>query len=117
MQIFKNPNFNFVKYRWHALVLSWLVIGAGLLTIVTQGLPMGVEFSGGTIVIVKFDATPSVQSVRDALSRHQGLTAGQNIVVQRYGDEAAREVLSACRKWARSRGPGSPRPPTPWWPR
>jgi len=93
MQIFKNPNFNFVKYRWHALILSWIVIGAGLVTIITGGLPRGVEFSGGTIVIVKFDATPSVQQVRDALGRHQGLTGGQNIVVQRYGDEVAREVL------------------------
>ena len=93
MQIFKNPNFNFVKYRWHALILSWIVIGAGLVTMFTRGLPMGVEFSGGTIVIVKFDAAPSVQGVRDALSRHQGLAAGQNIVVQRYGSEADREVL------------------------
>jgi preprotein translocase subunit SecF len=93
MQIFKNPNLNFVKYRWHALILSWIIIGAGLLTIFTKGLPMGVEFSGGTIVIVKFDAAPSVQGVRDALSRHQGLASGQDIVVQRYGSEADREVL------------------------
>jgi preprotein translocase subunit SecF len=93
MQIFKNPNLNFVKYRWHALILSWVVIGAGLVTILTQGLPMGVEFSGGTIVIVKFDEVPSVQGVRDALGRQQGLTAGQNIVVQRYGDPSAREVM------------------------
>lgn len=93
MQIFHHPNFNFVKYRWHALVLSWLVIGAGLITIFTAGLPRGVEFSGGTIVIVKFDTTPSVQQVRDSLGRHQGLAGGQNIVVQRYGDESAREVM------------------------
>jgi preprotein translocase subunit SecF len=93
MQIFKNPNFNFVKYRWHALILSWVIIGAGLVTILTGGLSLGVEFSGGTIVIVKFDAAPSVEGVRDALSRHQGLAAGQNIVVQRYGNEAAHEVL------------------------
>ena len=57
------------------------------------GLPLGVEFSGGTIVIVKFDTAPSVEQVRDALGRHQGITAGQNIVVQRYGDAAARQVL------------------------
>jgi preprotein translocase subunit SecF len=93
MQILKHPNFNFVKYRWHALILSWIVIGAGLFTIFTAGLPRGVEFSGGTIVIVKFDTAPTVQQVRDALGRHQGLTTGQNIVVQRYGDESAREVL------------------------
>jgi preprotein translocase subunit SecF len=93
MQIFKNPNFNFVKYRWHALILSWVIIGAGLVTILTGGLSLGVEFSGGTIVIVKFDAAPSVEGVRDALSRHQGLAAGQNIVVQRYGNDAAHEIL------------------------
>ena len=93
MQIFKHPNFNFVKYRWHALVLSWVVIAAGIVTIATAGLPMGVEFSGGTIVIVKFDAPPSVQRVRDAVGSRQGITAGQNIVVQRYGSDAAHEVL------------------------
>jgi preprotein translocase subunit SecF len=93
MQIFKNPKFDFIKYRWHALILSGIVIGAGAFTIFTAGLPLGVEFSGGTIVIVKFNATPSVEQVREALGRQQGLTGGQNIVVQRYGDEAAREVL------------------------
>jgi preprotein translocase subunit SecF len=93
MQIFHNPNFNFVKYRWHALILSWIVIGAGVATMLTVGLPRGVEFSGGTIVIVKFDTAPTVQQVRDGIGRHQGIAAGQNIVVQQYGDEAAREVL------------------------
>ena len=33
MQIFHNPNFNFVKYRWHALILSWVIIIAGLAAI------------------------------------------------------------------------------------
>ena len=106
MQIFKHPNFNFVKYRWHALILSWIVIGAGLVTIFTAGLPLGVEFSGGTIVIVKFDTAPSVEQVRDALGRHQGLTAGQNIVVQRYGDEAAREVLIRLPEVGQEQGGG-----------
>ena len=45
MQIFKNPNFNFVGYRWHALCLSWALIIAGLLTVYFKGLPLGVEFS------------------------------------------------------------------------
>jgi len=106
MQIFKNPHFNFVKYRWHALILSWIVIGAGLVTIATAGLPLGVEFSGGTIVIVKFDTAPSVEQVRAAMGRHQGITAGQNIVVQRYGDEAAREVLIRLPEVGQEQGTG-----------
>ena len=93
MQIFKHPNYNFVKYRWHALILSWAIIGAGFVTIATAGLPLGVEFSGGTIVILKFDSTPTVEHVRAALDRQQGIAGGQNIVVQRYGDESAREVM------------------------
>ena len=106
MQIFKNPNYNFVKYRWHALILSWVVIGAGIAMMATVGLPRGVEFSGGTIVIVKFDAAPSVQQVRDALGRHQGIAAGQNIVVQRYGADDAREVLIRLPEVGQEQGSG-----------
>ena len=39
MQIFKNPNYDFVRWRWHALALSWLVILAGVvLTVVFSSL-------------------------------------------------------------------------------
>ena len=55
MDFLKNPNFDFVRWRWHAIVLSWIIILAGVAVIWTKGLSKGVEFSGGTIVIVKFD--------------------------------------------------------------
>ena len=55
MHIFKNPNFDFVRWKWHAIALSWVIILAGVFVIWTKGMPKGVEFSGGTIVIVKFD--------------------------------------------------------------
>ena len=58
MQIFHNPNFNFVKYRWPALIVSWVLILAGIVGIYLKGIPLGVEFSGGTIVIVQFDTMP-----------------------------------------------------------
>ena len=55
MRIFTNPNYNFIKWRWHALVLSALVIGAGIATIIARGgLPLGVDFSGGTVMVLKF---------------------------------------------------------------
>ena len=28
--IFENANFNFVKWRWHAIAFSWLVVLAGV---------------------------------------------------------------------------------------
>ena len=91
MQILKNPNFNFVRWRWHAIALSLVVIGAGLVTVLTRGLPLGVEFSGGTIVILKFDSTPDLGAIRSAVA--QGLPRGDEAIVQRYDDEALNEVM------------------------
>ena len=93
MQIFHNPHFNFVKYRWEALVLSWVIIIAGLLMIWRQGIPLGVEFSGGTQVILQFDQQrPSIEQVRSALDRRFP-GGGENVVVQTYGSASQREIL------------------------
>ncbi len=92
MQIFHDPNYNFVRWRWHALALSWVVIMAGLVMIWQKGLPLGIEFSGGTIVIVQFDKVPDVQQVRSALDKVIP-GGGQNAIVQRYGDPSQRELM------------------------
>jgi preprotein translocase subunit SecF len=92
MQIFHNPNYNFIKYRWHALVLSWVLIIAGLVTVWAKGLPLGVEFSGGTIVILQFDQVPGSARIREAVGAvFPG--GGQNIVVQSYGSAELRQVM------------------------
>jgi preprotein translocase subunit SecF len=89
MALFENTNYDFIKWRWHALAVSALVILAGLgLTISRGGLPLGIDFSGGTIVIVKFDQPTSEQQVRDAVA---GLPGEK--VVQTYGSAADREIL------------------------
>ena len=67
MHIFKNANFNFLRWRWQAMVLSALVIGAGLFVILTRGIPLGVEFSGGTNLIVRFSAPVAEDQIRRAL--------------------------------------------------
>jgi len=67
MRIFHNPNFNFVKWRWHALILSSVVIGAGMFTIARGGLPLGVDFSGGTEIVLRFDRPVTEDAVRKAL--------------------------------------------------
>jgi preprotein translocase subunit SecF len=89
MHIFKNTNFDFLRWRWHAISLSWVVILAGAFVIFTKGIPRGVEFAGGTVVISQFDQQPSIQQVRTAL----GNTFGQNVVVQQYGDASLRQIM------------------------
>ena len=51
MHIFNHPNFDFLRWRWHAIALSWVIIIAGAITLATKGIPRGVEFAGGTVVI------------------------------------------------------------------
>jgi preprotein translocase subunit SecF len=92
MHIFNHPNFNFLRWRWHAIALSWIVIIAGGIVLWTRGIPRGVEFAGGTVVIEQFDQPVSVEQVRTTLDRNypQG---GQNSVVQAYGDPSQRMVM------------------------
>jgi len=89
MAIFSNLNYDFIKWRWHAITLSTIVILAGLGYGITNGIPLGIDFSGGTIVLVKFEQPTSVDQVRTALSTSM---SGDNII-QSYGDEANHEIL------------------------
>lgn len=89
MPIFKNPNFDFLKWRWPAVGVSLLVIVAGAVAMAMQGGPrFGIDFSGGTILIVQFDNPVTEDTVRGAIS---GI-ADEN-VVQRYGPADANEML------------------------
>jgi preprotein translocase subunit SecF len=93
MQIFKNPNYNFVRWRWHALALSLVVVLAGVGVMVKQGgLRLGVEFSGGTVVILKFDQAVDIGSVRQALQAMPG-GGGGDAIVQRYGDASQNRIM------------------------
>jgi preprotein translocase subunit SecF len=90
MQLFEKTNIDFVKWRWHAIALSLAVIVAGAVMIMTKGLPLGVDFSGGTIVIVKFDQPVQIDRVRTAVASTPG---GNDAVVQQYGEASQHQVL------------------------
>jgi preprotein translocase subunit SecF len=92
MHIFNNPNFDFLRWRWQAIALSWVIILAGVATIATRGIPQGVEFAGGTVIIAQFNQPTSVQQVRQALDTSLA-GGGQNVIVQTYGDPAQRQVM------------------------
>ena len=82
MQIFTNANFDFIRWRWHAITLSVLVIVAGIAAMATRGVPLGIDFSGGTLVIVEFEQPVAEDLVRTALAPLPG-----EKVVQQYGTE------------------------------
>lgn len=69
MQIFKNPNFNFMKYKYIALGFSAIIIIIGLLNIsFGKGLTSGIDFAGGTLVRIKLSEPVPVSDIRQALA-------------------------------------------------
>lgn len=92
MHILNKTSFDFMRWRWHAVALSWVVILAGLGVILTKGIPLGIEFAGGTAVVMQFDQAPSDDAVRSALERNFP-GGGQNAIVQTYGDPSQRQKM------------------------
>ena len=88
MRIFEHANYNFIQWRWQALGLSTLVIAAGIALIITRGLPLGIDFSGGTSLVLRFQQPVAEDGLRRALDTIPG-----EKVVQQYGEAQANEWL------------------------
>ena len=69
MEIIKNPHVDFLGKARYFIALSALFIGSGLALIATRGLSYGVEFSGGTQLILHFQSLPAVDRIRSAVDR------------------------------------------------
>ena len=68
MEILKNPNFDFLSKARYFIAASLILILAGVSFIAKNGLRYGVEFSGGTQLILKFAQPPQVDRIRDAVA-------------------------------------------------
>jgi preprotein translocase subunit SecF len=90
VELFRNPNIDFLGKKWYFLAFSLLFSVAGLLSIFFwHGIPLGVDFRGGTLVYVKFSHPPVDNAIRTALQR-VGL---QQARIQRLGAAGNNEVL------------------------
>jgi preprotein translocase subunit SecF len=89
MKLFKTPNIDWLRWKWPALAFSWAIILAGLFVIFTRGIPLGIEFAGGTAIVAQFEQEVPLDQVREAVGRTFG---GEN-VVQTFGNPGDRQVL------------------------
>ena len=88
MEIIKNPNFDFIGKAKYFVALSVALILASLAWMATGHLRYGVEFSGGTQLILHFQNPPDTDKVRDAVTK-----VSPGAVIQTYGDVTANKVL------------------------
>lgn len=89
MQIFHNANYDFIRWRWHALILSSaIIIGGFALSMVRGGVPLGIDFSGGTMIVLKFSRPVSEDQVRHALD-----AVASEKIVQKYDAPSLNEIL------------------------
>ncbi len=90
MEFFKNTNIDFLGKKWYFLVFSLIFSVAGVLSMAFwHGIPLGVDFRGGTLVYVKYSHTPDTAAI-SAEAERAGL---KNARVQRYGPVSNNEVL------------------------
>jgi len=88
LQIFTNAKYDFISKRHWAYAISLIVTLAGLSHIAWQGgLKYGIDFSGGTLIQVRFQQATTVDALRSALDR---IRMGES-VIQEFGD--AQEYL------------------------
>lgn len=69
MELFKQPNYDFIGNRWLPIAFSAVVIAASLASIAVKGFNYSIEFTGGTLLQISFpaDSKVAVQGVRQAL--------------------------------------------------
>lgn len=90
MRFFKEPNIDFIGRRKYWIAGSAIMVLLSLASIFFwRGIPLGVDFRGGTLVYVKFSETPDENRIRQALDSI-GIS---NATIQRYGASGNNEVL------------------------
>ncbi len=101
MDILRDTNINWLKYRWYFISFSFLVFLAGAFNIYREGgLRYGIDFSEGTLIYAKFENTPQVDSIRQALAA-SGLGEA---VIQRYDIPSMNEVMIRVEREAEQTG-------------
>jgi preprotein translocase subunit SecF len=82
VELFREPNIDFLSKKWYFLAFSLIFSVAGVLSMLFwHGIPLGVDFRGGTLVYVKFSHPPDDNAIRAAMDRANL----KNAKIQRYG--------------------------------
>jgi len=70
VEFFRSPSIDFLGKKWYFLAFSLVFSVAGILSMLFwHGIPLGIDFRGGTLVYVKYSHPPNDDAVRAQLDR------------------------------------------------
>ena len=83
MRFFKKTNIDFLKPRRSMYLLSALVIAAGIVSLFVKGIDYGIDFRGGTEIVLQFENPLEISQLRTAL----GTTGMSQSEIKTFGSE------------------------------
>jgi preprotein translocase subunit SecF len=90
VELFRDVNIDWLGKKWYFLGFSLVFSVAGLLSMLFwHGVPLGVDFKGGTLVYVKFDQAANIDKIRQAAD----LAGIHDAKIQSYGPAADHQVI------------------------
>jgi preprotein translocase subunit SecF len=89
VELFKQISINWLSKKWYFFGFSWVLIVLGVIGYITHsGLRYGIDFTGGTVIQIKFKDKPDLEVLRNSLKTE----AKSAPLIQRYGEQSANEV-------------------------
>ena len=83
IELFKSPNYDFIGKRKWAYTISIIITLIGLASLAARGgLRYDIDFTGGTLIQVRFERAPTIAQIRTNLGTIQ---LGESII-QQFGD-------------------------------
>ena len=78
-----NLHFDFMSRRKIALTISLVLVIASVILLLTRGLNLGIDFTGGNVIQAEFNERPDITSVRKVIS---GVVA-REAMIQNFGEK------------------------------
>lgn len=90
MELFKQTSINWLGKKWWFAGVSFFMLALGVAAyFVRGGLNYGIDFTGGRVVFIKFQQTPDLDLIRDALKSE----ASSPPLIQRYDQPSKNQVV------------------------
>ena len=106
MDLIGKKEFDFIKNRKIAYIISVVIILVGLISIIFQGFNYGIDFAGGTLLQIRFNKSISTTEVRNVLrefnlsqSTIQKLSENEFVIrIGKIDSEQRMEILTAFKE-------------------